>query len=255
MGKIYDSLLRAAFIIDPLPVYNRLYFSNIEEFIYYHPPVDLVIVATPTYSHFEIVKKLLIAGYNVLCEKPICLSVIEAVELEVLAARKKLILYQSTLERYNPLVKFIKNNIRVENVDRVLSYRYGPRLSNDYSSDSKFDLGIHDIDLWFFLFRKSVSWELNVGYSFKKRELIFFLKDGNILTFDLLNKLIIRGGKTSTFTEEGNNPILEMINDLQLKGVIANEKWSKEIKVLEELNKKLINNNNNLNLNETNVII
>lgn len=256
MGKIYDRLLGSEFIVDPNPVYNKPYFINVEEFIYYHPAIDLVIVATPIRSHFGIVRKLLIAGYNVLCEKPICLSVAEAEELEILAARKKLILYQSTLERYNPVVKFIKNNIRVENVDRVSSYRYGPRPSNDHSCDSKFDLGIHDIDLWFFLFRKSVSWELNVGYGYKKRELVFILKDGNVVTFDLLNKFIIRGEKTSVLIEEGSsdNPILEMINDLQFKGIMANEKWSKEIKVLEDLNKKLINNNS-LNLNETRAVI
>lgn len=250
MGKIYDSLLKAEFIVDPLPVYNRPYFSNIEEFIYYHPPVDLVIVATPTYSHYEIVKKLLIAGYNVLSEKPICLSVIEAEELEILAVRKKLILYQSTLERYNPVVKFIKNNVRSEDVDRVSSYRYGPRPSNDYSSDPKFDLGIHDVDLYFFLFRKSMSWELNTGYGLKKRELVFFKKNGDILTFDLLNKLTISNGRTLTFFETDiSNPILEMINNVILRGVMANEKWSQEIKILEELNKKLIEHNN-LNLNE-----
>src|SRR3989344_2697416 len=255
MGKIYDNLLRAEFIVDPLPVYNRPYFSNIEEFIYYHRPVDLVIVATPTYSHFEIVKKLLIAGYNVLCEKPICLSVIEAEKLEILANRKKLILYQSTLERYNPVVKFIKNNIRPADVDRVSSYRYGPKPSNDCSSDPKFDLGIHDIDLCFFLFRKSVSWELNTCYGLKKRELVFFKKTGEILTFDLLNKLIISNDRTVTFSETDiSNPILEMINLVILKDVMANEKWSQEIKILEELNKKLLEHNN-LNLNEISATI
>ena len=234
MGKIYDNLLRAEFIVDPLPVYNRPYFSNIEEFIYYYPPVDLVIVATPTYSHFEIVKKLLIAGYNVLCEKPICLSEIEAEDLEILAARKKLILYQSSLERYNPLVKFIKDNIKIETVDRVKSFRFGPRPANDYSSDPKFDLGIHDVDLWFFLFKKKVSWELNVGYGIKRREVALFLKDGGILTFDFLNKFMIRDGKTLSLAEVNtSNPILEMINDLIVKGIKTNEKWSEEIKMLQ----------------------
>lgn len=233
MGKIYDSLLRAAFIIDPLPVYNRPYFSSIDEFIYYHPLVDLVIVATPTYSHFEIVKKLLIAGYNILCEKPICLSVVEAEELEILAARKKLILYQSTLERYNPVVKFIKNNIRSEDVDRVSSYRYGPRPSNDYSSDPKFDLGIHDVDLYFYLFDKEIKWKVYAGYGDKKRRIKLYLKNNSIVVADLLHKKMRIKQKTLDFSFEESNPILDLIDYIKINKLKVNEKWSKGIRILQ----------------------
>ncbi len=74
MGKLYDSLLCTKYIVDLIPITNRVYFSHIDEFISYGQPVDLVIVTTPSHTHFDIVKKLLNNGYNVLCEKPICLS-------------------------------------------------------------------------------------------------------------------------------------------------------------------------------------
>jgi predicted dehydrogenase len=51
--------------------------------------LDLVTVATPNATHFEIVRAFLAAGFNVLCEKPFTLEVGEAEELVRLAREKK----------------------------------------------------------------------------------------------------------------------------------------------------------------------
>src|SRR5262245_7195599 len=54
--------------------------------------VDAVVIVTPTDSHYKIAKKLLEAGLNVICDKPLCLSVVEAKELQALAEKGGLIL-------------------------------------------------------------------------------------------------------------------------------------------------------------------
>ena len=54
--------------------------------------VDAVAIVTPTDSHYKIAKKLLEAGLNVICDKPLCLSVVEARELQALAEKGELIL-------------------------------------------------------------------------------------------------------------------------------------------------------------------
>src|SRR5258708_5233719 len=46
--------------------------------------IDAVIIVTPTASHYEIVKVFLKAGINVICDKPLCLSLAEARELKSL---------------------------------------------------------------------------------------------------------------------------------------------------------------------------
>ena len=51
--------------------------------------LDLVTVATPNATHFEIVRAFLEAGFNVLCEKPFTLDVAEAEELVRLARERK----------------------------------------------------------------------------------------------------------------------------------------------------------------------
>jgi predicted dehydrogenase len=119
MGKLYDQLLSSDYIVDKLPIKHRLYFSSIEEFLYYKPNLDLTIVCTPSNTHYLITKQLLLNNYNVLVEKPMCLSSLESLELETIAHKKHLILYQSTLERYNSLIKFFKNNLKIEEIARI----------------------------------------------------------------------------------------------------------------------------------------
>lgn len=48
--------------------------------------VDLVTIATPNDTHYEIARAFLCEGFNVLCEKPLTMSVSEADELTALAA-------------------------------------------------------------------------------------------------------------------------------------------------------------------------
>jgi len=148
--------------------------------------------------------------------------------------RKKLILYQSTLERYNPLIKFFLKNIDIADVARIKSYRYGIQPAGNYTNNPRFDLGIHDVDLWFYLSNKKVPWQINVGYGQPRREILVYLKNKSLLKLDLLNKHIFYNGSVLDFTKASpNNPILEMIFDLIYKNVAMNEKWSKEIKILE----------------------
>lgn len=54
--------------------------------------LDLVTVATPNDTHFEISKACLNAGFHVLCEKPLTMSLKQAKELGRLARKKNLLL-------------------------------------------------------------------------------------------------------------------------------------------------------------------
>lgn len=233
MGKLYNRLLNADFIVDLMPIQGKIYFSNLEEFLSYHPQVDLVIVATPTRTHYQIVKKLLESNYNVLCEKPLCISVDECKELERLAEKRKLILYQSSLERFNSVIKFIKKNLNLKSVNKVTSIRFGEKPFETEGVLPIYDLGIHDVDLWFYLFNKKVSWDVYTGYGEKKREIKFYLNDNSIVVADLLNKQVTINSKVINLIPEINNPILEMVDYIKANELSANEKWSGEIKILQ----------------------
>jgi predicted dehydrogenase len=52
--------------------------------------MQVVSIVTPNALHFPFAKSLLLAGFNVVCEKPMTITVAEAEELEKLVAEKKL---------------------------------------------------------------------------------------------------------------------------------------------------------------------
>jgi predicted dehydrogenase len=54
--------------------------------------IDVAVIVTRTDSHYEIAKKFLESGIQVICDKPLCLSLTEARELKRLAEEKELIL-------------------------------------------------------------------------------------------------------------------------------------------------------------------
>jgi len=54
--------------------------------------IDAVCIVTPTDSHYKIAKTFLEAGINVICDKPLCVSLTEAQELSVLAEKTGLLL-------------------------------------------------------------------------------------------------------------------------------------------------------------------
>lgn len=53
--------------------------------------IDFVVVVTPNVSHYPVCKAFLEAGINVSCDKPLCLTVEQAEELEKLAEEKNLL--------------------------------------------------------------------------------------------------------------------------------------------------------------------
>ena len=73
--------------------------------------IDLVVVNTPNYTHFDFAKKALLAGKHVIVEKPFTTTVKEGEELIALAKKqkKKISVYQN--RRYDSDYKTVKKII------------------------------------------------------------------------------------------------------------------------------------------------
>lgn len=73
--------------------------------------IDVIYVATPTITHYENIKMCLIAGKNVLCEKPITLSAIELNEVKKLAEENRCFLmegmWMKCLPTYRKAIEWI----------------------------------------------------------------------------------------------------------------------------------------------------
>ena len=72
-----------------------------------HPEVDVIVVATPVGSHFELAHQALKAGKHVLVEKPLASTVEECERLVELAQRNNLTLMVDHTYIYSPAIRKI----------------------------------------------------------------------------------------------------------------------------------------------------
>ena len=149
LAAVVDARAESAKEIGEL--YNVPYFTNVEDVI---PMIDAAHVVVPTPLHYEVTKKLLLAGKHVLLEKPITTTVAEADELLKLAKERNLILQVGHVERFNPAIigiqKILKDPIFIE------VHRLSPFNIRGTEVSVVFDLMIHDIDIILHLVRSDV---------------------------------------------------------------------------------------------------
>jgi len=95
---------------------NRVY-KNVDELILNEQnlsedeKIEIVTVATPNFLHFESVKKLLEAKFHVFCEKPITMTVDEAIELQKLIKSNNLIFGVAHTYTGYPMVRQMREMI------------------------------------------------------------------------------------------------------------------------------------------------
>ena len=81
--------------------------------------VDLVTVATPNSTHFEITKSFLEAGFNVLCEKPMTMTVEEGEEIVKIAAKSGKTCAVNYCYSAYPMVREMRHMVRSGQVGKV----------------------------------------------------------------------------------------------------------------------------------------
>lgn len=107
--------------------------------------VDALSIVTPTTTHYSIAKDCLIAGRDILIEKPITVSLDEADELIDSSYKRNCIIQVGHLERYNPAILSISE--MVQEPMFLESERFSPFLGRGTDVDVTLDLMIHDIDI------------------------------------------------------------------------------------------------------------
>lgn len=114
------------------------------------PEVTAVVVATPTATHYEVVRKALEAKKHVLCEKPLCIELGHSLELVELAEKNSLILMTGHIFLFNPGIRRIKQLIGEGELGDMLYLsavrtNLGPIRSD---VNAAFDLASHDISIF-----------------------------------------------------------------------------------------------------------
>lgn len=118
---------------DPVPVWNS--------------SVPAVVVATPVPTHYEVARQALLAGKDVLVEKPLTLSVAEAEELLEIARRYARILMVGHLLLYQPAIRWLKEQLADGLVGRIVSL-HQERLNLGRvrcAENVLWSFGVHDV--------------------------------------------------------------------------------------------------------------
>ena len=91
-------------------------------------PVEGVVIATPAETHYDLTRQALLAGKDVLCEKPLALTYEQGTELVHLAERQGRILMVGHVLEYHPGIVRLLELVRGGELGKV-QYIYSNRLS------------------------------------------------------------------------------------------------------------------------------
>ncbi len=210
--------------------------------------IELVIISTPNSTHFEYGKSALLAGKNVIIEKPFTLTSKEAEELIAIAGEKKLILSPFQNRRwdgdYLTVKKIIESNVLGELVefrshfDRFRNYIKPNSWKEESTAGSGllYDIGPHLIDQSLRLFGNPISVYADLRATRRDSKIIdnFELK----LNYGKL-KVILNSGylyhqplvRFALFGTEGSyikNGLDPQEDTLKLSGYTPGPNWGKE---------------------------
>lgn len=129
--------------------YNAKFYVDYIKMLDEVKPEAISIVA-PTPFHHKIATEAMRRGIHCLLEKPIASSVKEATELISLAKKNNLVFTIGHIERYNPVIRKLKEIIddkKIGKITSVVCRRVGGFPSLEPKTDVIIDLAVHDIDM------------------------------------------------------------------------------------------------------------
>jgi len=197
------------------------------------PEVDLLVIGTPSHTHFEMAKAALKAGKHVLVDKPVTTTFDEALELNELAKSQKRVLTGFQNRRwdadYLTLRKLIKEGALGDIIDFESHYdRYSPALKGTWKDNPLpgngivFDLGAHLIDQALQLFGRpskvtafmdhvrglgedALDDRFTIQFQYPSNPVQVILRGTLLSTRTKQIRYIVRGTK-STYTKYGVDP-------------------------------------------------
>jgi predicted dehydrogenase len=120
-------------------------FGSLEQLLTTHSEVQAASVTVPTVDHLSTARALMESGVDVLIEKPLSASLVEADELIGLAAKHTRIAQVGHLERFNPAVRATLPLITQPMFFEV--HRLSVFTPRSLDIDVVLDLMIHDLDI------------------------------------------------------------------------------------------------------------
>jgi UDP-2-acetamido-3-amino-2,3-dideoxy-glucuronate N-acetyltransferase len=120
---VNDSLIR-----EKAKEYPNMKFVKDDNYILNDPDIKAVVIAAPARLHYELTKKYLLAGKDILVEKPLALKVKEGEELVELANNQRRILMVGHVLQYHSAIQKLKEVIDFGDIGEI-RYIHSNRLN------------------------------------------------------------------------------------------------------------------------------
>lgn len=135
--------------------------------------IDAIVVATPTFTHYKIVKDCLKAGKDVLCEKPLAANTQDASELVDIAKKNERTLMVGHVFIFNPGIQKLKEYIKNNTLGKIY-YLHSTRTNLGPIRDDVnviWDLASHDVSIFSYLLDSMPSLVTAKGANFLRKSL------------------------------------------------------------------------------------
>lgn len=129
--------------------YNDIEVTNNLDEVLLYDDINMVVIATPSHTHYPLVKTALEYDKHVYVEKPIATKAKEAFELKQLAEKKGLVLMVGHLLLYHPAVNRLRSLIKDDYLGEI-KYIQSDRLNINYLKNDRsvmWDLAPHDLSM------------------------------------------------------------------------------------------------------------
>ncbi|MBP9719506.1 MAG: Gfo/Idh/MocA family oxidoreductase [Candidatus Levybacteria bacterium] len=176
-------------------------FLNLSELLKVTRP-DGVVVAVNTEHHLQVGSDVIKRGFPLLIEKPLAGNFKDALKLCTIAKRKNIFLMVGMVERYNPVIMKLHQDINTGvfgDVYQIVSLRVGIEPPKMKDRNVLLDLAVHDIDILSFLLKANPLGVSHVGNAYVKgsnidasQMILSFKKTSAVIITNWLSPIKIR---------------------------------------------------------------